>query len=63
MDEELIDKLNDQIFELRQENQHLRGQITYLQEELSSVEDDRDKEVSRLQDRIDELETYIGSII
>ena len=33
----------EKIYELQQENIRLRGQITYLQEELSSVEDELDK--------------------
>lgn len=54
--EDEIEKLNEVIFELRQETTRLLGQITYLQEELSSIEDDRDKQVERLKDKINDLE-------
>lgn len=63
MDTELIDvvdKLREEIFDLHEVQTHLRGQITYLQEELASVEDDRDKEVAALKAKIEQLETYIG---
>jgi predicted nucleic acid-binding Zn-ribbon protein len=62
-DIEKIEKLDEKLFELRQENQHLRGQITYLQEELSSTEDDRDKQVARLQAKVDELEQQLGEAL
>lgn len=37
------DDKDEVIYELREENKRLRGQITYLQEELASVEDELDK--------------------
>ncbi len=51
-----LEKLTEQLFEQRQENQRLRGQITYLQEELASTEDDLDKQVQRLEAKVQELE-------
>lgn len=55
-----IDKLREEIFDLHEVQTHLRGQITYLQEELASVEDERDKEVATLNAKIEQLEAYIG---
>ena len=50
------------IFELQQENIRLRGQITYLQEELSSVEDELDKAADIYEKRFEELEQLISKI-
>ena len=50
------------IFELQQENIRLRGQITYLQEELSSVEDEFDKALDLHDIRLAELEQLISKI-
>ena len=50
------------IFELQQENIRLRGQITYLQEELSSVEDELDKTLDLHDIRLAELEQLISKI-
>ena len=50
------------IFELVQENIRLRGQITYLQEELSSVEDELDKAADIYEKRFEELEQLISKI-
>jgi hypothetical protein len=47
---------DEKIFELQQENIRLRGQITYLQEELSSVEDEMDTKVESYLDKIADLE-------
>lgn len=51
------------IFELQQENIRLRGQITYLQEELSSAEDELDKAADIYKKRVAELEQLISKII
>lgn len=59
-DEEIAD---DKIYELTQENLRLRGQITYLQEELASVEDQLDRAQSRFQTRIDGLEQQLGDAL
>ena len=58
-----VDKDAEKIFELQQENTRLRGQITYLQEQLSSVEDDLDKVRDRYEDRIAELEEQLGDAL
>ena len=59
----LDDPQTEKIYELQQENRHLRGQITYLQEQLSSVEDDLDKARDRYEDRIAELEQQLGDAL
>ena len=60
----MLDDLKDErIFELQQENIRLRGQITYLQEQLSSLEDEKDKVVERLEDKISELEQSLGDAL
>ena len=51
------------IFELQQENIRLRGQITYLQEELSSVEDEFDKALDLHDKQLAELEQLISKIV
>lgn len=58
-----LEKLTEQLFEQRQENQRLRGQITYLQEELTSTEDDLDKQVQRLEAKVQELERQLGDAL
>ena len=57
------DKDAEKIFELQQENTRLRGQITYLQEELSSVEDEMDRARNRYENRIAELEEQLGDAL
>jgi predicted nucleic acid-binding Zn-ribbon protein len=54
------DPKDEKIFELNQEIIRLRGQITYLQEELSSVEDQAAKDIDRLQYKIEVLERELG---
>jgi|TARA_R110000868_G_scaffold126775_2_gene334041 predicted nucleic acid-binding Zn-ribbon protein len=54
------DPKDEKIFELNQEIKHLRGQITYLQEELASVEDILAKEIDRAKIRIEKLEQELG---
>ena len=51
------------IFELQQENIRLRGQITYLQEELSSVEDEFDKALGLHDKQLEELEQLIEQLV
>ena len=51
------------IFELQQENIRLRGQITYLQEELSSVEDEFDKALDLHDKQLEELEQLIEQLV
>ena len=62
-DKILDDPQTEKIYELQQENRYLRGQITYLQEQLSSVEDDLDKARDRYEDRIAELEQQLGDAL
>lgn len=50
----------EKIFELQQENIRLRGQITYLQEELSSVEGEMDKKADHYERQIELLEQQLG---
>jgi chromosome segregation ATPase len=57
------DPRDEKIFELKQENQRLRHQITYLQEELSSVEDELEVRVKRLNDKIESLEQQLGDAL
>ena len=61
-EEHPIDDRDEKIFELQQENIRLRGQITYLQEELSSVEDELDKAADIYEKRFEELEQLISKI-
>ena len=59
-----MDDLKDErIFELQQENIRQRGQITYLQEQLSSLEVEKDIVVERLEDKISELEQSLGDAL
>ena len=51
----------EHIYELNQENIQLRGQITYLQEELSSVEDELDKMRNKYEQQIESLEKQLGN--
>jgi chromosome segregation ATPase len=55
------DPKDEEIFELQQENIRLRGQITYLQEELSSVEDEMDKRVAHLERVVESLEDQLSN--
>jgi len=57
------DLKDEKIFELTQENNRLRGQITYLQEELASIEDQMAIAIERLEDRISELEQQLGDAL
>lgn len=58
-----VDKDAEKIFELQQENIRLRGQVTYLQEELSSVEDEMDKARDRYERQIESLEQQLGNAL
>jgi len=51
------------VFELQQEDNLMRGHITYLQEQLSMIEDQRDNDVARLECKIDQLETELGDAL
>jgi len=62
-EEYLKDDHAEKIFELQQENIRLRGQITYLQEELSSVEDELDKVRDRYEQQIESLEQQLGDAL
>lgn len=58
-----VDKDAEKIFELQQENIRLRGQITYLQEQLSSVEDEMDKVCVGYERQIESLEQQLGDAL
>ena len=62
-DENLDDPQTEKIYELQQENIRLRGQITYLQEELSSIEDELDKVRDSYERRIESLEEQLGDAL
>jgi predicted nucleic acid-binding Zn-ribbon protein len=57
------DPQREKIFELEQEIVRLRGQITYLQEELSSSEDELVRVINRFEYRIDRLEQELGDAL
>lgn len=57
------DPKDEKIFELTQEINRLRGQVTYLQEELADAEDRIDIVRSRLQDKIADLERQLGDAL
>lgn len=57
------DPQREKIFELNQEIIYLKGQITYLQEELSSVEDDRDHRIYRYEKQVADLEQQLGNAL
>jgi predicted nucleic acid-binding Zn-ribbon protein len=57
------DPQREKIFELEQEIVRLRGQITYLQEELSSSEDELARVTNRFEYRIDRLEQELGDAL
>ena len=57
------DPQREKIFELEQEIVRLRGQITYLQEELSSAEDELVRVTNRFEYRIDRLEQELGDAL
>lgn len=61
--EDLTNPKDEKIFELQQEINRLRGQVTYLQEELSSIEDDAAKLADRYKDRIADLEEQLGDAL
>jgi hypothetical protein len=57
------DSSSEKIFKLDQENIRLRGQITYLQEELSSIEGELDKVRDGYERRIEQLERELGDAL
>ncbi len=57
------DPKDEKIFELQQENIRLRKQITYLQEELSSAEDDLFRSSAHFEIKIEELERQLGDAL
>jgi chromosome segregation ATPase len=57
------DPRDELIFVLKQENQRLRNQITYLQEELASVEDEMAVRIERLNQKIESLEQQLGDAL
>ena len=61
MIDEDLDPQREKIYDLQQENIRLRGQITYLQEELASVEDAMANSTDKFERKISELEQYLGS--
>lgn len=57
------DPQREKIFDLEQEIVRLRGQITYLQEELSSAEDEVARVTNRFEYQIDRLEQELGDAL
>ena len=57
------DPQREKLFELEQEIVRLRGQITYLQEELSSAEDEVARVTNRFEYQIDRLEQELGDAL
>ena len=57
------DPQREKIFELEQQIMWFRGQITYLQEELSSVEDELRIVTNRYEYRIEQLEGQLGDAL
>ena len=57
------DPRDERIYELQQENTHLRTQITYLQEEIAAVEDNLSATIDRYEDRLNELEQQLGDAL
>jgi len=54
------DAMSEKIYTLRDENAELRARITYLQEELSAVEDTLRDTILTYEDKIEELEQQLG---
>ena len=54
---------DDKIFELNEEIKRLRNQVTYLQEELASVEDDLMAARQQYENRIADLEQQLGNAL
>lgn len=54
---------DDKIFELNEEIKRLRNQVTYLQEELASVEDDLMAARQQYEHRIEDLELQLGNAL
>jgi len=61
MIDEDLDPQREKIYDLQQEIIRLRGQITYLQEELASAEDAMSDSTDKFKRKISELEQYLGS--
>lgn len=57
------EQYEEQIFELHSTINHLRGQITYLQEQLAQEEDFRARDVNRLENRVEEVEIQLGEAL
>lgn len=57
------ERREEQRFETEQELNRLRGQVTYLQEELASTEDEMAKRVDRLESKIADLEQLLGDAL
>ena len=63
MDEIVEDLKTEQIYELGQEVIRLKGQITYLQEELYKVEDLMDQKSEQFDRTIASLERQLGDAL
>jgi predicted nucleic acid-binding Zn-ribbon protein len=57
------DPQREKIFELEQEIVRLRGQITYLQEELSNSEDELTRVTNFFEYQIEQLEQELGDAL
>jgi predicted nucleic acid-binding Zn-ribbon protein len=53
----------EKIYELNQEIIRLRGQITYLQEELAHTEDEVSRITDRYENKIADLEQQLGDAL
>ena len=54
---------DDKIFELNEEIKRLRNRVTYLQEELASVEDELMTVRQQYENRIADLEQQLGNAL
>jgi len=54
---------DDKIFELNELIKQLRNQVTYLQEELASVEDELMAARQQYENRIEDLEQQLGDAL
>jgi len=60
---EIISEQNEKLFDLQEEINRLRNQVTYLQEELYSVEDAKDKMEEQYEIKIEALEQQLGDAL
>ena len=61
--EEELEKQDEKMFELQEEINRLRTQVTYLQEELYSAEDRRDSDREEFEKTVVSLEQQLGNAL